>query len=236
MPSYEEALPAFEGYNTQVLGISVDHVPCLTAWAESLDGISYPLLSDFWPHGAVAQEYGVFRDPEGKSERALFLVDKEGIVRYADVHDIDELPDSTELFRVLSEMEPFVVARAETHQVGPDPVVLDPAVPDPVVPAPTAAEPAAAEPAAMPDSSSVREPSSVVLYCRPGCIDCRLARRFLDRNGIAYTEINVRATPGAEERVREWTGGHLISPVFDIDGRIVIDFHRAELIEALGLK
>ena len=111
MSSYQEALPAFEGYNTQVLGISVDHVPCLKAWAESLGGISYPLLSDFWPHGAVAQEWGVFRAAEGKSERALFLVDKEGIVRYVDVHDIDELPDSKELFRLLGEMEPFVLRR-----------------------------------------------------------------------------------------------------------------------------
>ena len=51
----------------------------------------------------------------------------------------------------------------------------------------------------------------------------------------AYTEINVRAAPGAEARVREWTGGPLISPVFDIDGTIVIDFKRAELTRVLGL-
>jgi glutaredoxin len=76
----------------------------------------------------------------------------------------------------------------------------------------------------------------VILYCRPGCIDCRLARRFLDRNGVAYTEVNVRATPGAEARVREWTGGPLISPVFDIDGTIVIDFNRSQLRDVLGLK
>jgi glutaredoxin len=75
----------------------------------------------------------------------------------------------------------------------------------------------------------------VVLYCRPGCIDCRLARRFLDRNGVTYTEVNVRAMPEAEARVREWTGGDLVSPVFDIDGTIVIDFKRAELSKALGL-
>ena len=74
------------------------------------------------------------------------------------------------------------------------------------------------------------------MYCRPGCIDCRLARRFLERNGVPYTEVNVRATPAAEARVREWTGGPLISPVFDIDGTIVIDFKRAELIKRLGLE
>ncbi|HBX68522.1 MAG TPA: hypothetical protein DEH25_03835, partial [Chloroflexi bacterium] len=53
MPSYEAEYALFVGLNAQVLGISVDHVPCLQAWAESLGGISYPLMSDFWPHGAV---------------------------------------------------------------------------------------------------------------------------------------------------------------------------------------
>ena len=205
MPSYEVDLPKFEGYNTQVLGISIDHVPCLKAWAESLDGISYPLLSDFWPHGEVAQKYGVFRE-DGVAERALFVVDKEGIVRYVDIHDFDEQPDNEEIFRVLRELEPGAVM-------------------------PQAAAPPAPKPAA-----AAGAPKSVVLYCRPGCIDCRLARRFLDRNGIPYTDINIRATPGAEARVRQWTGGPLVSPVFDIDGRIVVDFKRAELLEALGLK
>jgi len=211
MPSYEEDLRTFEGYNTQVLGISIDHVPCLKAWAESLDGISYPLLSDFWPHGAVAKQYGVFREHEGRSERALFVVDKQGIVRYVDVHDIDEQPDNEEVFRVLRELEPDAVVPAGAE----------------VAPA-RAARPEAATPGAG--------DRSVILYCRPGCIDCRLARRFLERNGVAYTEINVRATPGAEARVRGWTGGPIISPVFDIDGRIVIDFKRDELLKALDLK
>jgi glutaredoxin len=200
-------LRKFEGYNTQVLGISVDHVPCLKAWAESLGGISFPLLSDFWPHGEVAQRYGVFRD-DGRSERALFIVDKEGIVRYVDIHDIDEQPDNEELFKVLREMEP-------------DAVIEEEAAPEP---APIAVEGVVAG-----------APKSVVLYCRPGCIDCRLARRFLEQNGIPYTEVNVRATPAAEARVREWTGGPLISPVFDIDGTIIVDFRRAELMKVLGL-
>ena len=49
----------FTGLDAQVLGISVDHVPCMKAWAESLGGINYPLLSDFWPHGEVCDRYGV---------------------------------------------------------------------------------------------------------------------------------------------------------------------------------
>ena len=101
--------------NTQVLGISVDSVPCLSAWAESLKGITYPLLSDFYPHGEVAQRYDVLRE-NGKSERALFIVDKEGIVRYVDVHDKDDQPDNEELFRVLIELEPEAAAAWEAAQ------------------------------------------------------------------------------------------------------------------------
>ena len=90
---------------TQVLGLSVDSVPCLKAWADSLGGITYPLLSDFYPHGRVAEMYGVLR-PEGKSERAIFVLDRQGIIRYVDVHDIDQQPDNDELFRVLMEVDP----------------------------------------------------------------------------------------------------------------------------------
>ncbi len=207
MPSYEMDLPKFEGYNTQVLGISVDHVPCLKAWAESLGGIHYPLLSDFWPHGQVAQQYGVFRE-EGHSERALFVVDKQGVVRYAHIHDINQQPDNEEVFRVLRQLEP-----------------------DAVVPDTT---PAVAQETQPPLPTRV-QPRSVVLYCRPGCIDCRLARRFLEQHGVPFIEVNVLATPAAEAKVREWTGGPLISPVFDIDGTIVIDFNREELMKVLGL-
>jgi len=95
-----------------VLGVSVDHVPCLKAWAESLGGISYPLLSDFWPHGAVAEKYGVFRRDEGKSERAIFIVDKRGILRYIDIHDIDEQPDNDVLLAELRRIDPQAAARA----------------------------------------------------------------------------------------------------------------------------
>ena len=89
---------------TQVLGLSVDSVPSLQAWAESMGYISYPLLSDFYPHGKVAKTYGVLRD-DGRSERALFIIDKERIIRYVDVHDIDDQPDNEELFRELRKLE-----------------------------------------------------------------------------------------------------------------------------------
>lgn len=91
--------------NAQVLGISVDHVPCLKAWAESLGGINYPLLSDFWPHGSVSEKYGILRS-DGYTERAIFIIDKKGIIRYIDIHNIDEQPSNEELFHILHEIDP----------------------------------------------------------------------------------------------------------------------------------
>jgi peroxiredoxin len=100
MPSYQADLSRFEGYDTHVLGISVDSVPCNRAWSKSLGGISYDLLSDFEPKGEVAKKYGAYR-ADGYSERALFVVNKEGRVVYKDIHKIDEQPDNEEIFEVL---------------------------------------------------------------------------------------------------------------------------------------
>ncbi len=114
--------------NVQVLGISVDHVPVLKAWAESLGGISYPLVSDFWPHGEVALEYGAFRDHEGRSERAIFIIDKDGIVQYVDIHDIDDQPDNEVLFeeirRIQPDHKPIKTLKVESDQLDLEGVVL----------------------------------------------------------------------------------------------------------------
>jgi glutaredoxin len=104
--------------NAQVLGISVDHVPCLKAWAESLGGIHFPLLSDFWPHGRVAEQYGVLR-AEGHSERAIFVIDGRGIIRYIDVHAIDDQPDNEVLFAELARLAPASAAPAAAPAPGP---------------------------------------------------------------------------------------------------------------------
>jgi peroxiredoxin len=109
MPSYEDDMPRFEEYDTQVLGISVDSIPSHNAWAKSLGGISYPLLSDFYPHGEVSKLYGVFREEAGQPafgacERALFVIDKEGIIQYIDVHPINQVPDNEEIFDVLRKL------------------------------------------------------------------------------------------------------------------------------------
>lgn len=114
-------MASFAGLDTQVLGISVDSVPCLTAWAKDLGGITYPLLSDFWPHGEVAQRFGVLRE-DGTSERALFIIDRQGIIRYVDVHDIDKQPSNDELRRAIRAVDPEVHNRPEMEE--PEPVPL----------------------------------------------------------------------------------------------------------------
>ncbi len=79
------------------MGISCDSVNTLRAWAESLGGIDYPLCSDYWPHGAVSLAYGVFNEQLGRPERAIIVIDGEGIIRYIDVHTLREVPDETEI-------------------------------------------------------------------------------------------------------------------------------------------
>lgn len=103
MPSYEADLARFEGYNTHVLGISVDSVACNKAWAQSLGGVSYDLLSDFEPKGDVARAFGAYR-AEGYSERALFVVDKEGKIAYKEIYEISQQPDNEHIFAVLREL------------------------------------------------------------------------------------------------------------------------------------
>ncbi|HEU5395116.1 MAG TPA: redoxin domain-containing protein, partial [Candidatus Methylomirabilis sp.] len=100
MPGYSKERQTFDGLAAQVLGISVDSVPAHKAWAEQLGGIDFPLLSDFYPHGEVARRYGILR-PEGVSERATIIVDKKGIVRYIDIHDIGKVPDNREVVEFL---------------------------------------------------------------------------------------------------------------------------------------
>jgi peroxiredoxin (alkyl hydroperoxide reductase subunit C) len=91
-PGYNLAEELFTRRDTVILGISVDNVPTLWAWVRSMGGLWFPVLSDFWPHGAVAEKFGVLRS-DGMAERALFLVDKQGVLRFIDVHDINARPD-----------------------------------------------------------------------------------------------------------------------------------------------
>jgi alkyl hydroperoxide reductase subunit AhpC len=90
------------------VGISIDSVFSHVAWQKFEVGLlSYPLGSDFWPHGEVARNYGVLREGPpipGISERAVFLIDKEGIIRFSKVYELGEVPENEDVFEVLREM------------------------------------------------------------------------------------------------------------------------------------
>lgn len=104
MPGYDREKQSFDGLQAQVLGVSVDSVPAHRAWAESLGGIDYPLLADFHPHGEVAKKYGILRS-EGFSERATFVIDKAGVVRHIDVHEMNAVPDNGKLLAILGSLK-----------------------------------------------------------------------------------------------------------------------------------
>ncbi len=102
MPVYDREAERFRTHNAQVVGVSTDSRFANAAWAKQI-GISFPLLSDFYPHGAVTERYGVL-NPRGMPERALFVIDKTGIVRYIDVHELKEAPDPAVLFEELAKV------------------------------------------------------------------------------------------------------------------------------------
>jgi peroxiredoxin (alkyl hydroperoxide reductase subunit C) len=106
-PGYNIVKHIFDSYDAMLLGITVDSIPTLYAWTNQMvtgsDRLWFPVLSDFWPHGAVADKYGVLRS-EGTSERALFVIDKGGIIRYIDVHDINDRPRLEALVQALENL------------------------------------------------------------------------------------------------------------------------------------
>ena len=87
MTLYIEVLPEFQHNDAQLLGISVDGVWCHLAFSKDRE-LRFPLLSDFEPKGEVAREYGVYRKRDGVTERALFVLDGDGIIRWSYVSPI----------------------------------------------------------------------------------------------------------------------------------------------------
>ena len=85
-------LDDFQNDDVAVLAISADHPYALKAWSES-QGFTFPLLSDFWPHGEVAKAYGVFNDSRGMAVRGTFLIDKAGVVQFAEINGPGEARD-----------------------------------------------------------------------------------------------------------------------------------------------
>jgi peroxiredoxin (alkyl hydroperoxide reductase subunit C) len=102
-PGYNIAKPLFDQNNATLLGITVDNIPTLFAWTNQMGKLWFPVLSDFWPHGKVAKQYGVLRS-NGVSERALFVIDKKGTLRYIDVHDINKRPSLEDLATALEKL------------------------------------------------------------------------------------------------------------------------------------
>jgi peroxiredoxin len=92
LTAVRDDLAAFQNERVQVLAVSCDHPFALKAWAGA-QGFGFPLLSDFWPHGAVAQRYGVFNPAAGFALRGTFLVDRAGIVRFTEVNQPGEARD-----------------------------------------------------------------------------------------------------------------------------------------------
>ncbi len=91
-PGYNIVKDMFDENDAVLLGITADNIPTLYAWTKQMGKLWFPVLSDFWPHGAVADRYGVLRS-DGVSERALIFIDKKGIIRDIQVNDINKRPD-----------------------------------------------------------------------------------------------------------------------------------------------
>jgi peroxiredoxin len=98
-----DSIDGFRSEEVETLAISVDSTAATAAWAAK-EGFAFPLLSDFWPHGEVAQQYGVFDADRGLALRGTFLVDKDGVVRFAEVNAIPEARDQQRWRQALAEL------------------------------------------------------------------------------------------------------------------------------------
>lgn len=101
MKTLEANYDRFEDLNTVAVGVSVDSVPCKEAWAEELGIKNIPLLCDFWPHGVVIKQFGIFREEDGFSERANVLLDEDHKVIFSKIYPIKQLPDIEEILDII---------------------------------------------------------------------------------------------------------------------------------------
>jgi peroxiredoxin len=100
---YNELQPEFSGFAAEIIGISVDGVWCHLAFSKDRK-LHIPLLADFEPKGAVARQYGVYREKDGESERALFVIDAEGIIRWSYVSPVGINPGADGILKALESM------------------------------------------------------------------------------------------------------------------------------------
>lgn len=101
MSLYNEILSEFSRYNAAVVGISVDGIWCHVAFAHDRH-LHFPLLADFEPKGEIARRYGVYRTHEGTSERALFVIDASGVIRWSHVSPVGVNPGADGILRALN--------------------------------------------------------------------------------------------------------------------------------------
>jgi len=104
MKSLEKHWKEFEELNTVAVGINVDPIPSKKAWADSLDIKNTRFLSDFWPHGKIADLYNFFREKEGFSERANIIVNEDQEIEFIRIYEIGELPNINEILMFLREL------------------------------------------------------------------------------------------------------------------------------------
>lgn len=115
-PGYNLAKDLFAEYETVIIGISADQLPSQFAWVREMGGLWFPVASDFWPHGEVARKYGVLRST-GTTERAIVIIDKRGIVRFAESFNINTRPDLELIIKELHKIyeNPPVPLRGDKH-------------------------------------------------------------------------------------------------------------------------
>jgi glutaredoxin len=154
----------------------------------------------------VAQQYGVLR-AEGFSERSIFILDKDGIVRYVDIHEIGDQPDNEEIFRVLAELEPEAAERVAQQQKLLEKLAWE----------------------------QPRPEDDLIIYCTPWCEDCKEVRAWLKKRDIAFREIDISKDRVAAKRVQAWGDGQETTPTFDYKGTIIVDWNLEKLQEVLGI-
>lgn len=101
MRALETNWQKFQQLNVVPLGFSVDAPACKKIWATALVITNVSLPSDFWPHGKIAQDYGIFNEQDGISERANIIIDESGLVKWVKVYPPKQLPDLNEVFHII---------------------------------------------------------------------------------------------------------------------------------------
>lgn len=105
--AFNSYVEEFAKLNTQLIGISNDSYFTLKAWSDSLGGIKYPLVSDFYPHGFTSKKYGLFIEEKGIWKRAALIIDRKRTLKWKKVYEGDEYPEPEEILKILEGLKIF---------------------------------------------------------------------------------------------------------------------------------